>query len=188
MISERRTRRHCCRGSATPTSIADTSRSRSTTSNASPPGRPEGNASKNQSPWLWWRNTHFPRNFASDAGGEDADAGRMSDATEVRFEVQRGGRRRPRVAVGHRRSGPKPARTSASHPSLGRIRELAPFGFGAALPGMMARRVPAVAQGTKVGWALAADGAADRRARIAGGGLVVACILGAGACTVLLAN
>jgi hypothetical protein len=46
----------------------------------------------------------------------------------------------------------------------------------------------AVGEGAKVGWAFAADGAADRRARIAGGSLVAACILGAVACAVLLAN
>jgi hypothetical protein len=39
---------------------------------------------------LWWRNTRFPRNFASAAVGASADAGRMSDATKVRVEVQRG--------------------------------------------------------------------------------------------------
>ena len=53
--------------------------------------------------WLWWRNTRFPRNFASAAVGASADAGRMSDATKVRVEVQRGGRRRPRMAPGHGR-------------------------------------------------------------------------------------
>ena len=39
---------------------------------------------------LWWRNTRFPRHFASAAVGASADAGRMSDATKVRGEVQRG--------------------------------------------------------------------------------------------------
>jgi hypothetical protein len=34
--------------------------------------------------YLWWRNTRFPRNFASAAVGASADAGRMSDATKVR--------------------------------------------------------------------------------------------------------
>jgi hypothetical protein len=54
---------------------------------------------------LWWRNTRFPRNFASPAAGESADAGRTTDATKVRVEVQRGGRRRlgwlgPRRSLG----------------------------------------------------------------------------------------
>jgi hypothetical protein len=35
----------------------------------------------------WWRNTHFPRNVASTAIDDGADAGRVSDATKVRLEV-----------------------------------------------------------------------------------------------------
>src|ERR1019366_7095755 len=44
-----------------------------------------------------------PRKFASAAVAEGADAGRMSDATKVRVEVQQGGLRWPRVARGHGR-------------------------------------------------------------------------------------
>jgi hypothetical protein len=63
---------------------------------------------------LWWRNTDFPRNFASAVGGEGAHPGRMSDATKVRREGPAGGRRRPPVALGHRRPGAKLERTSAN--------------------------------------------------------------------------
>ena len=67
---------------------------------------------------LWWRNTRFPRNFASAAAGASADAGRTSDAAKARVEVQRGGRRRPQLALGYGRPGAKAERTSAARWSL----------------------------------------------------------------------
>jgi len=48
--------------------------------------------------------------------------------------------------------------------------------------------IPVAAAGAKAGWALTTDGLAERRERILGGCLVVACLAGFVASAVLLAK
>jgi hypothetical protein len=48
--------------------------------------------------------------------------------------------------------------------------------------------LPAAAHGAKVGWGVAADRAAELWERAVGGCVVAACVLGCGACAMLLIN
>jgi hypothetical protein len=66
-----------------------------------------GSSSLDEDALLWWRNTGFRASSRRLRWAEGADAGRVSDATKVRVEVQRGGRRRPRLARGHGRPSAK---------------------------------------------------------------------------------